>query len=467
MHPVFPKIILVVPLVLMIIGETNGQAFDSLKTGYLLDHAEEYWPLQKDFLSEDGTKRVKHILVNHNRGFITSGVSVRESYEYFNNYLWGLGIQDRNGYFLHRLLPYTDIRWNNYLRMFTELQSSMIWDRTGGPRPIQDMNELAINQIFGEISIATSKTSVLRLRVGKQSLNYGQGTLLDIRDANVRRSFVGYKVIVENRLFKLDIFFMQPIAEMKGAFDDKINPKQKVGGFWATRKVHSNSLAKLDFYYLLISRGLNRFNQGSGQEVRNTFGAATSFKKANWFSYSEIDLQFGRFGQGRIRAWKIASSLGYQIQTLGMKPSFSIQGAISSGDKDSTNLDLQTFNPLYPKAIYYGAIDNTGSANLIVAHPKAEFLFLNRLKVVMGHYRFWRQRSEDGVYAINGAYLLPAANDKMEVGSMWDITLTYIVGNHFTILMIGSYYKRAGYLKQQLATHSDIRYLGIKATLRI
>jgi hypothetical protein len=446
----------------------SAQFPDSARTGYLLDASEEYWLAPTASIKGTGfIESIKHIPINKRKGFVSIGINIREGYEHFGNYLWGIGPQDKNGYFLHRVLFHNDLRWNRHFRSFLEVQSSTISDRNGGPRPVQDLNKIAINQFFGELTLHAGKWAMLHFRFGKQSLNYGTGTLLDIRDANVRRSFAGSKIILENKSLKVDAFFMLPIAVREGIFDDQIDHSQKVGGFWGTRKFHNNALTKLDLYYVFINRRQTRFNQGTGKEVRNTVGMAATCKKGNWFSYCEADVQFGKFNNGNIRAWKIAPSFGYQVQMLRIKPVFTIQGAISSGDKDSSDPVLQTFNPLYPKAIYYGFIDNAGSANLIVIHPKVEFQFFKRLTITAGYYQFWKQQLHDGIYAVNGSYLLPPANEKRPVGSMWDILTTCTLGNHVIIQLIGSCYKMGEYLKQQPALNGDIRYAGIKSTLRI
>ena len=441
---------------------------DSIPTGYLLDTSEEYWSAPTDSIKEASfLERIKHLPINKHKGFVSTGISIREGYENFRDYLWGIGPQDKNGYFLHRVLFHNDIRWNRNFRSFFEVQSSTISDRNGGPRPIQDLNTIAMNQFFGEVALPAGKWTMLHFRFGKQSLNYGNGTLLDIRDANVRRSFAGGKLILENKSLKVDAFFMLPITVREGSFDDRIDHSQKVGGFWGTRKFYNYTLARLDLYYIFITRKQTRFNQGTGKEVRSTVGMAATLKKENWFSYTEVDIQFGKFNAGNISAWKIATSIGYQAQIINIKPVITIQGAISSGDKDPSDRALQTFNPLYPKAVYYGFIDNAGSANLVVVHPKAEFQFFKRFRLTAGYYQFWKQQANDGIYAINGAYLLPAANDKKPVGRMLDVLITYSIGSQIIIQLIGSYYKRDEYLKEQPVLSSDIRYLGIKSTLRI
>lgn len=445
----------------------HGQSPVAAPTGYLPDAAEEYWPAFNDSARQHWMNRIKHLPVHHNKGFVTVGINVREGYENFDQYLWGMGPQDGNGYFLHRLLLPVDLRWNQYFRVFTELESSHITGRQGGPRPVQDLNKGVVNQLFGEWTVLAGRKTGLKLRAGKQSLHYGQGTLLDIRDANVRRSFVGGKVLFTHRHWKADAFFMWPMVVREGLFDDKVDRAQKAGGLWVTKGWQRAPLIRLDMYYLFMSRDATRFNQGTGKEVRHTLGLAATLQKGSWFSYSEVDVQFGHFGEGAIRAWKIAPSLGYQFKATPGKPVLSVQGAISSGDKDAKDMDLQTFNPLYPKAIYYGFIDNAGSANLVVIHPKIDIQIAKPVKLTAGRYWFWRQQTADGLYAINGVYLLPAVGQNKPVGSMWDLSVVYQAGSYFTFQAIGSYYQRKDYLKEMPVTKGDIRYLAVKATLRI
>jgi hypothetical protein len=50
-----------------------------------------------------------------------------------------------------------------------------------------------------------------------------------------------------------------------------------------------------------------------------------------------------------------------------------LNSCISSGDKNPADLNLQTFYPLFPKGLYYGYIDDSGSLNAIVVHPQVSF----------------------------------------------------------------------------------------------
>ena len=446
---------------------TNVQAQikDSLKTGFLPDAAEEYWPAHLPGEKKDFSQMINHISIRDGKGFISTGGYFREVYELFDNYLWGIGPQDNNGYFLHRAIVHADFRYNKNIRVFAQAQSSFLSGRNGGPRPVQDLDKLAVDQIFGEYSFHSKGKNLYSFRFGKQALHYGTGSLLDIRETNVRRSFFGMKFIAEHKNTKVDLFAMELIKVNPGFFDDKIDRSQKIAGIWVTQVFPHQLFNRLDAYYLYTHRDSVKFARGLGTESRHTVGTALNFLKHRWSGYTEVDLQFGKFNNYSILAWKLTQTLTYQLNDVFLKPTWSIQSAISSGDRNLHTLN--TFNPVYPKGIYYGYIDNVGSANIFLIHGKIEVEPAKKLKLTTGYYTFWRQSTVDGLYAGNGSFFLASSNAQRRVGSMMDIVASYTHNGHFSLRGIVTYYKRGPFLRQEPSTPHDIRYLGITATLRL
>src|SRR5258706_12318132 len=75
----------------------RAQSKDSLKTGYLLDAADEYWPLNQTREKQDFSDMINHLSIRSGKGFISIGAYFREVYELYKDYLWGIGPQDNNG----------------------------------------------------------------------------------------------------------------------------------------------------------------------------------------------------------------------------------------------------------------------------------------------------------------------------------------------------------------------------------
>src|SRR5882724_4318232 len=111
----------------------------------------------------------------------------------------------------------------------------------------------------------------------------------------------------------------------------------------------------------------------------------------------------------------------YKFNNVSLKQALSVQSALSSGDSNLGDGALNTFNPIYPKAIYYGYIDNIESANLFLMHFKIEVEPAKKLKLTAGYYIFWRQSVADGLYAPNGSLLVAPAGDQRRVGFITDI----------------------------------------------
>ena len=431
------------------------------------DAAEEYWPVHHPGEKGDISRPINHIPIREGKGFISTGVYLREVYELFGNYLWGIGPQDNNGYFLHRVIVHADFRYNRNFRVYAQAQSSCLSGRNGGARPVQDLDKLAIDQLFAEYSLRSAKKGLFSLRLGKQALNYGIGSLLDIRETNVRRSFFGGKLVAEYKNTKMDLFAMELIKTNPGFFDDKTDRTQKIAGGWVTQTFPQQFLNRLDAFYLYTHRDSVVFTQGMGTESRHTVGTALNFLRDRWSGYTEVDLQFGRFDKYAILAWKFTQTLTYQLGSLVGNPALSVQTAMSSGDRNLQDGVLNTFNPIYPRAIYYGYIDNVGSANIFLIHGKMEVGPVKKLKLTASYYTFWRQSIADGLYAGNGSYFLASTNNQRHVGSMVDVVALYAPNPHLSIRGVVTYYKRGAFLRKDPVTAHDIRYLGITTLLKI
>ena len=86
------------------------------------------------------------------------------------------------------------------------------------------------------------------------------------------------------------------------------------------------------------------------------------------------------------------AGLNVRARSLSVTPASRTELAISSGDKDPRDPDLQTFHPLVPKGLYYGYIDGSGSLNAIVLHPSAALQLSRALSLRNEVFWFWRQR---------------------------------------------------------------------------
>ena len=251
---------------------TRSQSFDSLqwcssstqsgasqhapsaqRPQYNLDPSAEDWSfLRLRSHRTDPWDPIKYISLGRDSWYLSLGAESREMYELYHNYNWGAGPQDSNGYLLQRYMGHADVHFGKCARVFFELKSGLETGRNGGPRSSQDEDQLDINQLFLDLSPhADNDRPLTTVRIGRQELNYGEGTLLAIRELNVRRTFDGLKVILQPSAWRIDALVMRPVQTTTGFFNDTPDPSQTLWGVWAAKTNTGPSLFKqLDVYYL-------------------------------------------------------------------------------------------------------------------------------------------------------------------------------------------------------------------------
>jgi Alginate export len=405
---------------------------------YQLDRSEEDWSGLCCHANgrEDFWDPLKCIGLGRSFWYVSLGAELRASYEVYRNYNWGSGPQDGNGYYLNRLISHGDFHLGPSVRIFAELQSGLEFGRNGGPRPAIDEDKLDVSQLFLELRSSSQRHNIpIEVRIGRQNLDYGDGSLVSIRDLNVRRPFDGIKLIVRPQDWRIDVFVAKPVETSPGSFDDAPDHTQTFWGIWATDKKEQSFVRQLDFYYLGLDRKNAQFDQGTARERRNTLGARAHETMSNLAFIQEGDLQLGTFGLGRLLAWKFADGLSYSLPKIRQRPTLGLQGAISSGDKNPQNVDLQTFYPLFPSGLYYGdMVFTSGSLNAIVAHPSVGMQLSKGLSLNVDSFFLWRQRTTDGLYSQAGMFLRTGQTSRSRyVGATQDLSIAWHVDRHTTV----------------------------------
>jgi alginate export protein len=447
--------------------EQNPLAANSLqRPPYNLDRSEEDWSfLQDPSQRTDFWDPLKYVPLGPEGWYMTLAGEVRPFYEFYHNYNWGAGPQSGNGYYLQRFMGSTDFHLGDRIRVFVQLQSGTVFGRNGGPRPSQDQDTLDVSQAFAGFTVIRGKEKPkLELEVGRQELNYGEGSLLAIRELNVRRPFDGVKAIIRPGDWRIDLLAFRPALITTGAFDDGIDSSQALWGAWATRQIKNRSFwRQVDFYYLGLDQKLARFEQGAAREQRETVGALLHAQQGVFSMFTEADFQFGRFGTANIRAWKYAQSVSWSFKSRPLHPVVRLLGAIARGDTNPASPELQTFNPLFPRGLYYGYIDSTGSPNAIVLHPELGLTLSPTVSLTATHFSFWRTSLADGIYSQPGFLLRPGSeNLSRYVGSLQDLAITWSVDRHTTLQALGTYYEVGAFLKETSTRGRNLFYFSLK-----
>lgn len=462
---------------------------------YRVAREEEDWGfLRERSRRTDFFDPVKYIRLREGRDdwYLSLGGEVRPYYERFRNEGWGAAPQDSDGFWLQRYMLHADVRMGGRFRAFFQLKSGVETDRRGGPRP-PDEDYLDVHQAFFDLNFdlgggargggggappggSAGGKGALTLRVGRQQLHYGSGRLVSLREGpNVPHSFDAVRLIFRADGWRVDGFAARPAETKRGFFDDGADSSQSLWGVYAVRPVGFAPDLKMDVYYMGLDRKLARFDQGAGREVRHSFGARFSNSAPGGanargaFDYDvEIVGQSGTFRpagkggppSGAIRAYTVGTHTGYTLRGARFSPRFGFGASVISGDRDPSDPDLGSFNPLFPRGSFFGQIAQNGAVNVRVLQPSLTLRLAENLSAGASTYYYWRDSVRDGLYGppsnLMRAGRLSAAR---YIGTQHDLELTWDVSRHAAVKCFYAYYSAGRYLRET-PPGGDLNFFG-------
>jgi hypothetical protein len=189
----------------------DGTAVSPDRSYNLLSEDEDWSFLRDPALRQDFWDPIKYIPLRNgaNDWYLTIGAEAREVWEQIGNDNWGQS-PFWNAYLNERYMVHFDVHYGKHVRTFVELKSGLNSFRIGGSRPI-DEKKLDFQAAFLEVGTSGSKNSI-KLRVGRQELEYGSGRLIDVREGpKVRLSFDGFMVKSKINSWAVDGFAMPRI----------------------------------------------------------------------------------------------------------------------------------------------------------------------------------------------------------------------------------------------------------------
>lgn len=421
-----------------------------------LRHVEDY-----SYLADEGAgsghwwEALKAIPLDEDRNWLLSfGAELRLTYETYENDRWG-GIPDADhGYFWTRALPYVELRAHDRFRAFAQLITAFEFEDEASRRSL-DENALDLLQGFVEWRQPVGEGAIT-LQAGRKLLSYGSSRLIGIRyGPNVPQTFdvllARYEGDHEGAGLTVDGFYARAVDPGPHTFDDATSDDLQLWSIYATVKGDLfddlDLQAGFDAYYIGYSEDGARFDQGTANEERHTFGARFFGKLEGWDFNFEGFLQTGSFGEGDIFAWSVASDTGYTFRETAMKPRIGLRANIISGDDDPNDPDLGTFNPLFPRGPYFGEVARIGPYNLINLHPTVRLALTDDLQFETGPVFYWRESTDDGIYNSGGILLRGAGgSDERYVGTQFDATFTWRPDRHTTVLASYAFFTAGAFL---------------------
>jgi hypothetical protein len=447
---------------------------------FRLMRADDPWPtnLSNQWLATN-TNGLPELLPLHwgdpDRLAFELGGEARWRWERFDNDVWGAIPDDEDGAWLSRYMLHGDLRLGPHFRAFGQLKSHFVRDKQAPIRAVDD-NRLDVHQAFGEFASAWGQDSAWRVRAGRQELHYGSGRLLTLREGpNVRLSFDAATVRFARPGVSLDLLAGTPVESDAGTFDDDwLRTERSIWGAYATMQLTGTGPqigTALDVYYLGVRNENAAFFEGVGLELRHTLGARLFGRQGVWDWNIEVIGQFGQFTgnatgrEGDLLAGAFSFDAGATFH-LPWRTRIGLKSDFISGDKDSGDGDLETFNPLYPRGSYFGDIGLIGPANLLVLMPTWRTHFSSSVFLDLHGAAFWRQSIADGIYGGGGNRVRgPGGSDERFIGNQINALLGWTISRNLYLELNYAHFFAGDFLAET-GPSEDVDYAAVTMAIR-
>lgn len=383
------------------------------------------------------TERAKFIPLGRTaQAYVTTGLELRLRNETYENNLWGGAAASDDGFVWLRALPYADLHARR-LRAFVQPIAAYASGVEPAAGPI-DETRLDWLQGFIDATLHDGANRKVTMRGGRAMMPLGSERLIGTRyGPNVPLAFDGARLLLQlqDRL-QLDMFYVRPVEPGLGDFDDDRSRTKSLWGAYATRELSRGEVdtGGIDFYYLGFRDQRAAFDAGDGREKRHSIGTRIFGHASNWHWNTEAVAQFGQFANSSIRAWTLATEGGYHFRGKVFEPDVALRFNVASGDRNSEDNRLETFNALFPKGKYFGELSPVGPYNLINVQPSVVFKVTPAVELGFAINAYWRQSTGDGLYGVPGNLLRPAEDaSKRHIGNEAEMSLAWQISRELAV----------------------------------
>jgi Alginate export len=121
---------------------------------------------------------------------------------------------------------------------------------------------------------------------------------------------------------------------------------------------------------------------------------------------------------------------------------------------------------LFPRGLYYGYMDTSGSPNAIVLHPSTTLQLSKPLSLRNEVFVFWRQRTTDGIYSQPGFLLRTGQQSEAHsVGTLGQVEVVWRLDPHTTTTFQAGRYWVGEYFRDTPPAR-DMTYFSAKVSYK-
>lgn len=443
--------------VLGLAGSAAAQDAAPARPEPLFNHWQEDWSVLADPRVHheplDGLKRIP--LGADPSDYLSFGARQRLRYEANDAPAFGVGGR-KDDYVISRTELHADLRAGG-MQAFVQLESTFA---PGKSRlsPV-DANRADIEQAFVAY-VQRSGGGVLKLRLGRQQFAFDLQRFVSVRDGpNVRQSFDGAWADFETGPWRLISYWTQPVVNRDlRALDDRSSDRFTFSGVRVERQVFGGQ--ELSTYWSQYRQEGVVYAGLRGTDRRDVFDVRFAGKAGAVDWDLEAMGQTGDFAGRSVSAWAFGARAGYTLSAP-LSPRLGLQVDGASGDRDSKDGVLGTFNPLFPNGYYVTLAGYTGFVNFIHVKPSVTVKPLPKLTATLAAAAQWRETTADAVYTQPISPVPGTAGENGRyTGAYAQLRLDYQISPHLTGALEAVHFAVGSALRRVGARDSD--YLGVE-----
>src|SRR5260221_955334 len=298
-----------------------------------------------------------------------------------------------------RFLLHSDVQVAGGTRLFLQLGDYLEHGRAPTPRPV-DRSHIDLAQGFADFTWGSS-FGTWRLRLGRQEVSLGR--YVSVRDGtNIRRTFDGGRVDGVFSAWSITGLVARATRNRPNSFDDDPDPNDGVALAVIEHALPLDGL-RLGLALIEHENKVATYAVGIGEERRKTLGVRVYGSRGRWDVDAHASYQMGtltpRTGPAlEIRAWGAAFE-GGKVIDMPWSPRIALRVGTVSGDKDTSDGRLGTFDLPYPNFTYLTPAAIFAPRNVRDIQPFLTIAPAPRWTLTGGVQFLWRNSTADAVYS--------------------------------------------------------------------
>ncbi|MEO1051045.1 MAG: alginate export family protein [Bacteroidota bacterium] len=422
----------------------------------LTTRAEEDYSSLKDNDSIDFfLKALKYLPLNKNStAYLTVGGEYRARLDHTRN--GNFGDEDETSY-LQRLNFHAALNFNDRIRLFAEFYHGL---SSAGEVALQS-DDIDLHQAFIDWKIVAADDNMIKLRLGRQEIGYGSSRLVGIRNGpNIRRSFDMAQLRMKSQQTKIDVFYGAEVGISASAFDNTSNlfdsddSNPALWGIYMNRSLKEN-LRFVELYYLGFHSDFSIFNDVAGEETRHSLGLR-SYGTLGRFTYnSELIFQIGELADSDVFAYNFEADWKYRLSDTGWKPQIGLKLDWSSGDQETGDNKIGTFNPIFVNPGIYSLASVNTPANMTSLHPNISVLPTKKLYIYFEYAFFYRTQTADGFYRPPRFLSRPvSASNEKYLGETFGLLVNYEINRNLSFDVVVYHFITGTFIEETGASNN-------------